>query len=309
MSSTSDTRGHPEPGTSPALPRVTIGLPVYNGDAFLAAAIDSLLAQTYRDFELIISDNASTDDTERIGRAFAAADPRVRYERNATNIGLAGNFNRVFRMARGELFKWAAADDVCLPGYLAACIAVLDAHPDVVLAYGKAEFIDAEDHALAITDPGWHLSQESSVARFRQVMASGHWVNSLIGVIRSEALARTGLLPSYPGGDFILLGELSLQGKLFEVPDVLFRRRLHAGSISQHGGEPEWLVRYWGNRAAGARPLWARSRGHLNSILHADLPLRGKVGLVMSGLNLMRRRRDLYWSELSDVRDPGRSQP
>ncbi len=289
-------------------PRLSIGLPVFNGAKTLESTVRGLLEQSFGDFELIISDNASTDDTERISRAFAAADPRVRYVRNATNIGLAANFNRVFGLSRGELFKWAAADDVCLPGYLEACIAVLDARPDVVLAYGKAQFIDAEDHTLSITDPGWNLPQESSAERFRQVLRAGHWVNSLIGVIRSEALARTRLLPGYPGGDYILLGELSLLGKLIEVPQVLFRRRLHAGSNSQHGREPEWLARYWGDRAA-SRPLWARSRGHLGSILHADLPLRRKAGLVMSALKMMRRRRDRLWAEIREELASPRSRP
>ncbi len=100
-----------------------------------------------------------------------------------------------------------------------------------------------------------------------------------------------------------------MQGKLFEVPDVLFRRRLHAGSFSQHGREPEWIARYWGSRASASMPLWARSRGHLSSILHADLPLRRKAGLVMSTLNLMRRGRDRFWKEIREGLDSHRSRP
>ena len=99
-------------------PRVSIGLPVYNGENFLEFALDSILGQTFQDFELIISDNASTDATESICRRYAAKDSRIRYYRNPNNQGAAQNYNRVFALARGEYFKWAAHDDVCKPNYL-----------------------------------------------------------------------------------------------------------------------------------------------------------------------------------------------
>src|SRR5690606_4946715 len=110
----------------------SIGLPVYNAQAYLAHALDSLLGQTYRDFELVISDNASTDRTEAICRDYAARDARVRYVRQAENQGANWNFNEVFRLARGELFKWAASDDLCEPTLMEKCVAVLDARPDVM---------------------------------------------------------------------------------------------------------------------------------------------------------------------------------
>ena len=100
-------------------PRVSIGLPVRNGARYLGEAVDSLLRQTYTDFELIISDNASTDQTEAICRAYVARDPRVRYYRSSQDVGLANNYNYLFIRARGEYFKWAAADDVHEPDYLA----------------------------------------------------------------------------------------------------------------------------------------------------------------------------------------------
>src|SRR6478752_913724 len=111
-------------------PKLTIGVPVYNGATYLEAAVESILGQSFDDFELIISDNASTDDTEAIGRRLAA---------------------------RGPLFKWAAADDALLPGYLARCVERLDAEPDVVLVYAKTAFIDGSGAPLDIEDPGWHL--------------------------------------------------------------------------------------------------------------------------------------------------------
>src|SRR3954470_23138397 len=107
-------------------PRVTIGLPVYNGARYLAEAIESVLAQTFTDFELVISDNASTDATAAIALQYAARDPRVRYSRNRENIGSARNFGRAFELATGEFFKWMASDDLISPEFLENCVAALD---------------------------------------------------------------------------------------------------------------------------------------------------------------------------------------
>jgi glycosyltransferase involved in cell wall biosynthesis len=116
-------------------PRVSIGLPVYNGERFLKDALDSILSQTYRDFELIISDNASSDHTEEICRRYAARDERVRYYRYDNNVGAARNFNRVFQLSRGEYFKWAAHDDICSPGFLQRCVKILDSDTAVVVCF------------------------------------------------------------------------------------------------------------------------------------------------------------------------------
>src|SRR5260370_10566620 len=114
-------------------PRVSIGVPVYNGENFLRETLDSLLAQTFEDFELIISDNGSTDNTPHICREYALRDNRVSYHRCDINRGFSWNNNHVFQLAQGEYFKWADHDDLCAPEYLERCITVLDARPDVVL--------------------------------------------------------------------------------------------------------------------------------------------------------------------------------
>ncbi len=141
--------------TSPS-PRVSIGLPVYNGGRFLAATLDSLLAQSLCDFELIISDSASTDETQDLCHAYAARDPRVRYFPNfpnRANLGAGHNYRRVVELSRGELFEWAGADDPCEPAYLARCVEILDADPRVAPAYPRARFIDEEGNVLPLTDP------------------------------------------------------------------------------------------------------------------------------------------------------------
>ena len=99
-------------------PRLSIGLPVYNGERYLAQVLDDLLAQTFADFEIIVSDNASTDRTPEICASRIKRDPRVRYFKNTRNVGAINNFNRVFHLSKAPLFKWVASDDVHRPTYL-----------------------------------------------------------------------------------------------------------------------------------------------------------------------------------------------
>ena len=131
-------------------PHVSIGLPVYNGEKYLKQALLSILSQSYTDFELIISDNASTDRTQAICQAYAAKDPRIRYYFNEKNLGAAPNHNRVFELASGEYFKWAGYDDIITADFLQRCVEVLDLKPEVVLCMPKTSFID--EHGNYIGD-------------------------------------------------------------------------------------------------------------------------------------------------------------
>jgi glycosyltransferase involved in cell wall biosynthesis len=271
-------------------PRVSIGLPVYNGQRFLKEALDSLLAQTYTDFELIISDNASTDATERICRAYVAKDQRVRYYRNATNIGVNRNFNRVFALSTGNYFKWASADDVCKPEHLARCIDVLDHESTVVLAHSKTRFIDQNGTPLDINDPGWDLQSSAADERLRYVIHAGHCVNPHYGVIRADALAKTRLMPNYPGGDYRLLAELSLKGKFVEISEYLFLRRIHPGASSQNTVKVLWTTEFFsGARGLAFFPFWGLSIDHTITIIRSELSFRQKVSLI--GLVL----RNMWW--------------
>jgi glycosyltransferase involved in cell wall biosynthesis len=280
---------------------VSVGVPVRNGARFLAETLDSLLAQSYADFELLISDNASTDETPEIGRAYAARDPRVRYLRSDVDLGLAGNYNRLFHEARGKYFKWAAADDLHEPDYLKCCVEVLDRDPSVVLAYGKSRFIDENGKPVEETDPGFDLQDESAHERLRYVIRSKRWVNAIFGLVRAEALGRTPLLPKYPSGDYIILGELALLGKFVEVPEVLFLRRLHPGASSQNLNDANWLAHFWnaGNSGVDGRlVLWSRSRGHAGTIMRSGLSVGEKVSLSGSLLRTMVTRRRRLFAEL-----------
>jgi glycosyltransferase involved in cell wall biosynthesis len=268
-------------------PRVSIGLPVYNGERFLSEALDSLLAQTYQNFELIISDNASTDATESICRAYAASDQRIRYYRNEENLGAARNFNRVFKLSTGELFKWAAADDICMPTLLARCLEVLDCNADAVLACTKTGFVDEFGKSLALQDPGWNLQMELPHERLREIIYTGRLVNPYYGLTRSHSLSKTRLLGSYPGGDYRLLGELSLVGKFIEIPDCLFLRRIHTGASSRNSGDVEWQVMFYTGRKGYSMKGLHRYFDHFITILFSQLSIRQKFSLLGSLLRVL----------------------
>jgi glycosyltransferase involved in cell wall biosynthesis len=207
-------------------PRLSIGLPVYNGQNFLSESLDALLDQSYTDFELVISDNASTDDTEEICRRYAAMDPRIRYIRQAKNIGAAPNHNVVFQESRGELFKWASHDDLYGRELLARCVEALDERPDVVLAHAYEAIIDAD--GVLVRKYEYTMATDSLHApeRFLSLLISDGGDDEY-GVIRSEVLRRIAPWDSYHNPGRPLVMEIALYGRFYQVPELLYFRRDH----------------------------------------------------------------------------------
>ncbi len=260
-------------------PRISVGLPVYNGAAYVAQSIDSLLAQTRDDFELVVCDNASTDGTEAICRAYAARDPRVRYHRNPRNQGVGYNHRRAFELARGEYFRWAGADDVAHPRLLERCAAALDEHPAAVLAYPRTLLIDAAGAAIEEYEDRLNLPWSDPVHRLRVLLNTVRRCNAMYGLIRSDVLRRTGLVGDFIGADMCLLAELTLHGTFHEVPEVLFSRRLHQGSVA--GSDPDY-VRLQRAFRPDARPgvplvVWRHQVEHYRAIRRAPLRLSDKT--------------------------------
>lgn len=225
-------------------PRLSIGMPVYNGASLLAAALDSFLAQTYRDFEIVVSDNASSDDTPRILEAYAARDPRIRFVRNDRNIGANGNFVRAAELSRAPLFKWAAHDDLYAPAYLARCIEALDTDAGLVLAHADTIFIDEDakpyksagkpghwigpcGKMLFVADPTDLATGSLPLGRFAHVIFGSLWGTHMFGVVPRQALEKTKLLQNVPNSDRPWLAELALLGRFHTVPEPLFLKRLH----------------------------------------------------------------------------------
>lgn len=150
-------------------PCVSIGLPVYNGENHLKEAIESLLAQSFQDFELIISDNASTDKTSEICQVYAQQDSRIRYVRNPQNLRASRNFNQCFEIAWGKYFQWVAHDDILHPDFLAKTVPVMDQDPSVVLCFSNAKVIDPhgtvliDDYDRFAAERGTLLTQVDSI--------------------------------------------------------------------------------------------------------------------------------------------------
>jgi glycosyltransferase involved in cell wall biosynthesis len=209
-------------------PRLSVGLPVYNGENFLAEALDSLLGQTFEDFELIISDNASTDRTEEICRAYASRDRRIRYTRNRENMGAAWNYNHLFHLASGEYFKWAAHDDVLHSDFLLKTVAALDRNPSVVLAYARVITIDQRGNPIGRDERRLRTDSVKPNVRFHDSVCVDIDGLAIFGVSRRDVLKKTKLIASYVGSDRPLLAELLLAGPFYEVPEWLFFHRDHS---------------------------------------------------------------------------------
>ncbi len=210
-------------------PRVSVGMPVFNGERFLAETLDSILAQTFKDLEIVISDNASTDRTEQICRSYAERDPRIRYYRSDVNRGAAWNHNRVFELARGRYFKWQSHDDLCAPELLEVCVSVLDRDPGVVLCFSRTQIIDAEGRPLSKFHVPSMTRMDSPYPheRLHGTICPDHWCFEVYGLGRSEVLRQTPLIASYTGSDRVLLADLALRGRFHEIPTYLFFNREH----------------------------------------------------------------------------------
>jgi len=214
-----------------ARPRVTIGLPVYNGENFLEQALEGLLAQTFTDFELIISDNASTDRTQEICQAYAR-DPRIRYVRQPTNIGAGPNHNMLVAMARGEYFKWASHDDLYDPELVARCVEALEAHPEMVLAHVYDASVDADGNVSALPAYNLDTANPKPHARLRSLLRVNGG-NDFYGVIPTKVLREVRPHHSYHHADRTFMAQLILYGPFIQVPEVLYYRRDHPGRASR----------------------------------------------------------------------------
>lgn len=280
-----------------SVPRVTVGVPVRNGMPYLAACLDSILAQSFTDFELLISDNASDDGSGGLCREYERKDSRVRYLRQEQNLGAASNFNVLVAEARGELFKWSAADDELAPELLQDCVTALDAAgKTAVLAYTQTRWIDTEGEL--IEEYGADLPFDDRTAHTRLRSLLGHPVHShlfkcspICGVIRSAVLRDTGLIRPFGAADKVCLVELALRGGWVEVPHPHFRRRVHARSSLKGNADAAELAR-WFDPKAGDRypaPRTTLFKGYLAAWRAAPLDLWQRLRCLGPILGLLRR--------------------
>jgi glycosyltransferase involved in cell wall biosynthesis len=287
-------------------PKVSIGLPVYNGEDFLREAIDSLLSQTAQDWELIISDNASTDGTETICRAYAARENRIRYVRQKKNIGCDRNFDLVFSLSSGEYFKWAAHDDLHLPNFLARCIEVLEEEPSLILSYTQAITIDAKGRR---SGRGWGAGPDLGSAkphqRFRGALTQWNFPLPLFGVIRAGILRKTRLHATYyPGSDRQLLAELSLHGRFVEIPEPLFLEREHPNAGRRLWDKPQRALNWYDPSKVGkiVSPRWSLFTGYLAAIYRTPLPWYERFRCYVEVVGWIKRQPQSWANQLRRAR-------
>jgi glycosyltransferase involved in cell wall biosynthesis len=257
-------------------------MPVFNGEKYLKEALDSILTQTYSDFELVISDNASTDHTQQICRAYVAKDSRIRYYRNEKNLGVSKNYNRVFELSSGEYFKWANHDDVHAPEYLQKCVSVLDQDPSVVLCHSKTNRIDENGNVVGNYDHRtlWRIGSWKPHERFGDLISMRNPCWSMLGVGRASSFRKTALLGSYIGADRNLLAEIGLIGRIIEIPDHLFFRRDHPEAYTRRFCEEKFAISvdkfaeqlaYWRQRDWTSFPNWKDCAEFFRSVYRASL--------------------------------------
>jgi glycosyltransferase involved in cell wall biosynthesis len=263
-----------------AVPRVSIGLPVYNGEKYLPNTLTRLVEQDFEDFELIVSDNASTDRTPDICCAFAERDPRVRYFRNATNIGLAANHNRTIELSRGHFFKWVAHDDDFPKRMLARFVDAFEEGPrSLALVYSRCEYIDEFGNIDGVESDQVDSGDSSPHKRLAHFLWNVHMYNSIYGLIRMDVLRQTRLHGLYPMADHVLLSELAMLGVFLELAEPLLRIRRHPGRTFTANSSSKAL-----------RELFAPGQGH--RFPPVSMKMHMGAELIRSTMLIPRRPRD-----------------
>lgn len=273
-------------------PIVTIGLPVYNGEATVVRAIESVLRQTYRQFELIISDNCSTDQTLARCLEFAARDQRVIVLRQPKNRGAIANFNAVFAAARGRYFKAISSLDLIEPTFLEAGVHVLEQSPETVLFYSHVDLIDEAGHRVGTSSDVFALDESDPVERFIRLHATLRGNNAFYGLIRTSALRRTRYLGLFLSSDVVTMAELSLRGRFYLSPETLMMRHRENNRIWDLRDRLHELEFCTGEKPTGRPPMvfWRLQFEYVRTAYHTtlSLPDRGRLFWYLA--------KNWYWS-------------
>jgi len=217
-------------------PLVSIGMPVYNGGRFLSEALDSLLNQDFQNFELIISDNASTDNTAEICKRYLKKDNRIKYYRNEVNIGAAANFNKVVEYASAPYFMWAAYDDLWEPSYISELVKVLEFDKSTVLAFSDFDAIDEKGRQIERYPEVLKLSSSSEtifkrICRFTLLKGMHGRANLIYGLMRTHILKEIGGIVDFGRGDYAIddltLFLILFRGNFYIITNkLLFHKRI-----------------------------------------------------------------------------------
>lgn len=287
--------------------KVTLSLPVFNGSNYIADAIESILRQTLGDFRLIVTDNASEDDTVEIVSSYAARDDRIVLVRNATNIGAAANYNLGFTYGLGKYFKWCAHDDHFSPNYLEACVNLLEADPDTAVAFGLTSLITARNELVQVAvEETPSIDSDDPCVRFRQVLKLAKTCFPIFGVFRRDLLARSTLHRPYYGSDRALLAEMAILGKFRRVDEAMFYNREHEERSINIDDKLQRSIWQTGRRSRSASAEHLQLMSHLFQIAsrHGDVvsPYRLWAGLARRSMTPVQLGR--YFLEVTSMISP-----
>lgn len=291
------------------VPAVSIGVPVYNGENYLDQMFETLAAQTYTDYEVVVSDNASTDSTPEIVARWAAGDDRIKVFTSDVNKGAGWNFNRVVELSVGRYFKWQAHDDLLSPDYLEKCVAFLDEHPDAVLAFTEVDMVDQDLRLIERYGVELDSANDDPVIRFREQVLTWNLCYEIFGLIRRSSLDATEGMGNFSHGDGVLLAHLALLGPYGHVDGPVFTSRQHdaqsARQFNTDGGGTghdyhEYAV--WFDPSLKGRltfPNWAIIGTYRRAIgLTVGLSVRDRIRLEWAMLRRMRKDVRLLLADL-----------
>ncbi|HSF86495.1 MAG TPA: glycosyltransferase family A protein [Acidimicrobiia bacterium] len=256
-----------------------MGLPVYNGGEYLRETLESVRAQTFKDWELIISNNGSTDGTMEIIQEYAACDERIQYRVHPKNVGAHRNYNSIVPHATGQYFKWLAHDDLMAPTFVERCVDILDARPEVVLVFAATDRIDERSNKISELRSTMSYESDSAYERLRAYVGDRMKAPQIFGVMRRTTLLETGLLRSHGASDFTFLEEMAMRGRFAYVDEPLFFYRFHTQRHSASSAVEQ--VQYYNpDQKAPMMSEWGQLGGLLNAIRRVPMHPWDKVRSV-----------------------------
>ena len=274
--------------------KVVIGLPVYNGQKYLGAAIESHLSQSFGDFDLVISDNGSTDATSEICENYASKDKRIKYLRSPENRGILWNHRRVFEAIESpnQYFRWAGADDIMEPGLLQAMVEVLNARPEVEAVVPDTKNINDHDEIIGSMARTLDLQSSDVFERAHAVLVANYQHVIAYGLLRASTLRLMRTRPDYIGWDPVFVWELALRGQLVQLAGPVLLRRFHSGSISRVKTAKE--MRKWvePNSKAGMNfPHWTWAYERARAVIASPLSTRDtlRIGMFLARATMWQR--------------------
>lgn len=266
-------------------PLASIGMPVYNGENYIQSAIESILAQTYGNFELIISDNASTDATQDLCRGYANRDKRIRYFHNDVNLGAGPNYDKCFRLSGGKFFKWAAHDDMIAESYLENSVYLLENNPDAVLCFSDVQKIDEYNRTISTCVLDYQdLFSSNPSTRFSSILEHLKFSECIFfGLYRRNVLVGSQLHGNYINSDLILIAEIALRGHFLKINEPLFMHREH--------GE-RYTRAVYPDRAGAA--LWFDAKGNKRKSFRALTLYMNYINIIKKNVSTSRERLSCY---------------